>query len=45
MTRFNFDEVFALPVMDFAAYVKYVDYKRRREQAAIDKMQGKMRLA
>lgn len=31
--------------MDFLAYVKYVDYKRRREQAAIDRIQGKMRIA
>lgn len=34
-----------MPVMEFLAYVKFTDYKRRREQAQIDKMKGKNRIA
>lgn len=44
-TKFNFEQVYELPIMDFFAYVRYIDYKRRREQAAIDKMKGKIRIA
>ena len=44
-TRFNFEQVYEMPILDFFGYVKYVDYKRRREQAAIDKMKGKIRIA
>lgn len=34
-----------MPILEFLGYVKYVDYKRRREQAAMDKMKGKTRIA
>jgi len=44
-TRFNFEQVFELPVLEFLGLVKYVDYKRRKEQAQIDKMKGKTRIA
>ena len=44
-TRFNFEQVFEMPVLDFFAYVKYIDFKRRKEQAAIDKMKGKIHIA
>lgn len=44
-TRFNFDEVFNLPILEFFAFVRYIDRKRRKEMAQMDKMKGKMRIA
>lgn len=44
-TKFNFDEVFRMPVVEFWAYCRYIDWKNRRRQAEIDRIQGKNRIA
>lgn len=44
-TRFNFEQVFDLPILEFFAFVRYIDRKRRKEQAMMDKIRGKMRFA
>lgn len=44
-TRFDFDRVLEMPVMDTLGYAGYINWKRRREQARIDKETGKIRIA
>lgn len=34
-----------MPVVEFFAYLKYVNWKRMREKATLDRMQGKKRIA
>ena len=34
-----------MPILEFFAFVRYVDRKRKKEQASLDKMKGKMRIA
>ena len=34
-----------MPVLEFWGYCRYVDWKNRRRQAEIDKLQGKNRIA
>lgn len=44
-TRFNFEDVFRMPAVEFLGYCKYVDYKNRRRQAEADRLKGKTRIA
>ena len=38
MTRFNFEECYRLPAIEFFAYLDYSNYRIQREQREIDRM-------
>lgn len=40
-TKLNFNEVFRLPILEFLTYIDYVNYKRRKEEEQIRKMNAK----
>ena len=41
LTRFNFERVFRMPVMEFLAYLAFVNYKRRKEEQELAKINRK----
>lgn len=41
LTRFNFERVFRMPVMEFFAYLSYVNYKRRAQEQELKKINKK----
>lgn len=44
-TRFDFNEIYRLSVLEFWGYCRYIDWRNRRRQAEIDRLQGKNRIA
>ena len=44
-TRLNFEEIYRMPVLEFWGYCKYIDWRNRKRQAEIDRLQGKTRIA
>ena len=43
LTGFNFDECYRLPAMEFFCYLEYSNYRVRREQKQIDKLNKRKR--
>ena len=31
LTRFNFDEIFSMPAMDFLMYIRFINIRNRKE--------------
>ena len=43
MTKFNWNEVYRMPVIEFFAYIAYVNYRRRKEEQELAKINRKYR--
>ena len=41
LTRFDFERVFRMPIMEFFAYLAFVNYKRRKEEQELAKINRK----
>ena len=43
LTRFNFDECYRLPFLEFRVYLEYSNYRVKQEQREIDKLSKRKR--
>lgn len=41
LTRFDFNQVFSMPAMEFFTYLSYINYKRRKQDAELKKINAR----
>lgn len=41
MTKYNFGELYNMPALEFFAYIAYINYKRKKEEAQLKKINKK----
>lgn len=44
LTKFDFDKVYEMPIVDFFQYVAYINWKRKKEEKELREFQNKNRI-